>query len=143
MGSKLYVGNLAWGVTNESLKEAFVNFGTIREATVITDRETGQSRGFGFVTFEAEADAVTAINAMDGTSLGGRNLRVNAAEEKPRGSGGGGGYRAGGAGGGGGYSSDRGGYSNDRSGAGDRGGYSSDRGGANDRGGRGNRGRDW
>jgi cold-inducible RNA-binding protein len=143
MGSKLYVGNLAWGVTNESLKEAFVNFGTIREATVITDRETGQSRGFGFVTFEAEADASTAINAMDGTSLGGRNLRVNAAEEKPRGGGGGGGYRGGG--GGGGYSSDRGGYSSDRgSYAGDRGGYSNDRGGNNDRGGgRGNRGRDW
>ena len=130
MGSKLYVGNLAWGVTNESLKEAFVNFGTIREATVITDRETGQSRGFGFVTFEAEADASTAINAMDGTSLSGRNLRVNAAEEKPRGGGGGGGgYRGGG--GGGGYS-------------GGGGGYSSDRGGDNDRGGgRGNRGRDW
>lgn len=141
MGSKLYVGNLAWGVTNESLKEAFVNFGTIREATVITDRETGQSRGFGFVTFEAEADASTAINAMDGTSLSGRNLRVNAAEEKPRGGGGGGGgYRGGGGGGGGGGyrgggGGDRGGSGGGgyRGGGGGGGGY---RGGGDDRGGR-------
>lgn len=114
MGSKLYVGNLAWGVNNESLLEAFKGFGEVREAKVIMDRETGQSRGFGFVTFANDADAATAISAMDGTSFSGRNLRVNAAENK------GGGPNRESRSSDRSYSSDRG-YSNDRS-------YSSDRG---------------
>lgn len=120
MGSKLYVGNLAWSVTDASLREAFENFGGIREAKVVTDRESGQSRGFGFVTFEVAADAMVAMNGMNGVSLAGRNLRVSKAEEKStRGPSRGGDNR-------GGYSSDRngGGYSSDRD---NRGGYSSDR----------------
>jgi RNA recognition motif-containing protein len=137
MGSKLFVGGLAYATTDAGLKNAFSKYGTVRDAKVITDRDSGQSRGFGFVTFEAAADADAAMDAMNNTSLDGRTIRVNAAEEKPRtgGFGGGGGYRGGG-GGGGGYSSDRndrGSYSSDR---GDRGGYG-------DRGGRGGRGDRW
>lgn len=92
MGSKLYVGNLAWRTDEDALRAAFEGFGPVREAKIITDRETGQSRGFAFVTFEEEAHAQAAL-AMDGTSLDGRSLRVNVAEDRRPGGGGGGSSR--------------------------------------------------
>ena len=91
MGKKLYVGNLSWNTTNEGLRQAFERFGTITDATVITDRETGRSRGFGFVTFDQDGQASEAMNKMNGVALDGRNIRVNEAQEKSRGGGGGGG----------------------------------------------------
>lgn len=90
MGGKLFVGGLAWGTEEEGLRSAFEEFGKVREAKVITDRETGRSRGFGFVTFESEADAKAAQQGMDGANLDGRSIRVNEAEDR-RGPGGGGG----------------------------------------------------
>lgn len=81
---KLYVGNLSWNTTAESLREAFEQFGAISDASVITDRETGRSRGFGFVTFEQANDAHTAIEQMDGQHLDGRDLKVNEAKERQR-----------------------------------------------------------
>ncbi|MGO8746004.1 MAG: RNA recognition motif domain-containing protein [Thermoguttaceae bacterium] len=103
MSKKLFVGGLNWKTTDDVLHQAFDRFGQITEAKVITDRETGRSRGFGFVTFVEEADANTAITEMDGSELEGRTIKVNQAEEKaPRSGGGGGrgGYRKGGGGGG-------------------------------------------
>jgi RNA recognition motif-containing protein len=106
MSSKLFVGGLSWDTNDQSLNAAFSQFGTVTEAKVISDRDTGRSRGFGFVTFAAPADAQNAIAEMDGTDLDGRTIRVNQAEDKPRGGGGGGrggrGGRGGGGGGGGG-----------------------------------------
>ncbi len=90
MKNKLYVGGLAWATDNAGLENAFSSYGDIDEAKVITDRETGRSRGFGFVTFASE-DAAQAALAMDGTELDGRTVRVNFAEDKPRRTGGGGG----------------------------------------------------
>jgi cold-inducible RNA-binding protein len=127
MGKKLFVGGLSWNTTDESLLDAFSAFGEVTDAKVITDRETGRSRGFGFVTF-AESDAAsTAIAQMDGTDLDGRTIRVNEAEDRgPRGGGGGGGG-GGGRGGGGGGRGGGGGYGGggDRrgGGGGGRGGY--------------------
>ncbi|CAD5323963.1 unnamed protein product [Arabidopsis thaliana] len=104
MSSKLFVGGLSWGTDDSSLKQAFTSFGEVTEATVIADRETGRSRGFGFVSFSCEDSANNAIKEMDGKELNGRQIRVNLATERssaPRSSfGGGGGY---GSGGGGGY----------------------------------------
>jgi RNA recognition motif-containing protein len=91
MGTKAFVGGLAWETTSDSLRTAFEAHGRVSEATVISDRETGRSRGFGFVTFEDAADCQKAISAMDGQDLDGRALRVNEAENKPRRDGGGGG----------------------------------------------------
>lgn len=112
---KLFVGGLAWATTDETLKEAFEAFGTVTESTVVSDRETGRSRGFGFVAFENDADARKAMEAMEGAVLDGRNIRVSEAtqrepgERPPRREGGfGGGGRSGGGGGFGGGS--RGGY---------------------------------
>ena len=104
MGTKIFVGGLAWETSDDSLRNAFADCGTITESKVITDRETGRSRGFGFVTFADEAGCRKAIETMDGQSLDGRQVRVNEAENKPRrdGGGGGGGGRGGGGGGGGG-----------------------------------------
>ena len=103
MTKKLYVGSLSWGVDDSSLQQAFESFGTVTEAKVITDRETGRSRGFGFVTFEDDASAAEAIEQMNGKELDGRTIKVNEANERPPrgGGGGGGGYRGGGGGGGG------------------------------------------
>ena len=98
MSKKLFIGGLSWGTTDASLGEAFEQFGEITEAKVITDRETGRSRGFGFVTFVDAAAADTAIAQMDGQALDGRTVRVNEAQERKRG--GGGGHRGGGGGGG-------------------------------------------
>lgn len=86
MGNKLFVGNLSWGTTSQSLQQAFEQFGTVTDAVVISDRDTGRSRGFGFVTFENDADAESAMQEMDGKDLDGRPIRVNEAQEKkPRG----------------------------------------------------------
>jgi len=103
---KLYVGNFTWDLENEDLEELFAEHGTVESAVVIKDRDTGRSRGFGFVEMD-DAGADAAIEALDGVEHKGRPLRVNEAQErKPRG-GGGGGYRGGGGGGhrggGGGY----------------------------------------
>ena len=100
MSSKLFVGGLSWDTNDQSLAAAFAPFGTVTEAKVISDRDTGRSRGFGFVTFDAPADAQRAMAEMDGTELDGRSIRVNQAEDKQRGGGGGGGGRGGRGGGG-------------------------------------------
>jgi cold-inducible RNA-binding protein len=111
MGNKLFIGGLSWDTSDLGLREAFERFGPLVEAKVITDRDTGRSRGFGFVTFESGSDAQTAMTEMDGAELDDRNLRVNEAEDKQRGGGGGGGGGGGAAdqhgGGGGGQRRER------------------------------------
>ncbi len=97
MSKKLFIGGLSWDTTNDGLRTAFAKFGEISEATVVTDRESGRSRGFGFVTFEDAGAADSAIQAMNGTMLDGRSLNVNEANDRPRRDGGGG--RGGGRGG--------------------------------------------
>lgn len=105
MAMRLYVGNLAYGVTSEDLQELFEQYGVIRSAQVLIDRETGRSRGFGFVEMDDATSGDEAISNLDGTEFQGRRLNVN--EAKPRtpggGGGGGGGYGGGGGGGRGGY----------------------------------------
>lgn len=91
MSKKLFVGGLSWDTTDASLNNAFARFGTVREAKVVTDRESGRSRGFGFVTFEDNAEADKAIDAMNGTMLDGRSLNVNEARDRGDSGGGGGG----------------------------------------------------
>jgi RNA recognition motif-containing protein len=113
MGNKLYVGNLAYAVRDEDLQQAFGQFGTVTSAKVMMDRETGRSKGFGFVEMGSDAEAQSAINGMNGQSLSGRAVVVNEArprEERPGGFGGGGGGGRGGYGGGGGGRSGGGGY---------------------------------
>jgi len=91
MGKKLFVGGLSWDTADDGLRQAFEQFGEIVEAKVITDRESGRSRGFGFVTFTTDESAASAISAMNGAQLDGRAIKVNEAEDKgPRGGGGGG-----------------------------------------------------
>lgn len=102
MGNRLYVGNLSFQATNETVREAFSQFGEITDVHVVSDRETGRSRGFGFVTMGSAADAAKAIAEMHGALLDGRPLKVNEAEERQGGGGGGGGGRGGRGGGGGG-----------------------------------------
>jgi len=80
---KIYVGNLPWGATEEELSSFFSEFGAVHSAAIITDRETGRSRGFGFVEMD-DADADRAIAEADGREMSGRNLRVNEAQERPR-----------------------------------------------------------
>ncbi len=84
MSNKLFVGGLSWGTDDISLKSAFDAYGSVTEAKVILDRDTGRSRGFGFVTYTAANEANAAIEAMDGRELDGRTIRVNLAENKPR-----------------------------------------------------------
>jgi len=99
MSKKLFVGGVSWGTTDDGLREAFERFGEVSEAKIITDRETGRSRGFGFVTFDNDEDADNAIREMDGTELDGRSVRVNEARERTGGGGArreGGGFRGGG-----------------------------------------------
>ncbi|HEX8493861.1 MAG TPA: RNA-binding protein [Pyrinomonadaceae bacterium] len=130
MPTKLYVGNLSFRTTSDDLREAFSQAGTVESASVIEDRETGRSRGFGFIEMATPEEAAAAIEMFNGKDLGGRNLTVNEAKPKTdRGGGGGrGGYGGGGGGrGGGGYG---GGGGGDR----DRGGYGGGGGGGrNDR----------
>jgi RNA recognition motif-containing protein len=145
MGNKLYVGNLAYSVRDESLQAAFGQFGTVTSAKVMMDRETGRSKGFGFVEMGSDAEAQAAINGMNGQALDGRPLVVNEArprEERPGGfgggggrSGGGGGY--GGGGGGGGYGGGGGGGGRSPYGGGGGGGRSPYGGGGGGGGGRG------
>ena len=140
MGNKLYVGNLAYSVRDESLHQSFSQFGTVTSAKVMMDRDTGRSKGFGFVEMGSDAEAQAAINGMNGQALEGRAIVVNEArprEERPGGygsRGGGGGYGGGGGGygggaGGGGGRSPYGGGGGGRSpyggggGGGGRGGY--------------------
>ena len=142
MHLKLFVGGLSWNTDSNGLRAAFESFGSISEAVVVQDRETGRSRGFGFVTFDSDESAKAAMKAMDGSTLDGRTIKCNEAQERtggprggggggfgggprggggggPRGGGGGGGYRGGGGGGGGGG---RGGYGGGGGGGGYRGG---------------------
>jgi hypothetical protein len=127
MGKKLYVGNLAYSVRDNDLEQAFGEFGAIVSAKVMMERDTGRSKGFGFVEMGSDAEALAAIEAMNGHSLQGRALTVNEARpmeaRPPRtggggygGGGGGGGYGGGGRSGGGGYGG------GDRSGGGGYGG---------------------
>jgi RNA recognition motif-containing protein len=114
VGNKLYVGNLAYSVRDESLHQAFSQFGTVTSAKVMMDRDTGRSKGFGFVEMGSDAEAQSAINGMNGQALEGRAVVVNEArprEERPGGYGGGGGSRGGYGGGGGGGGSGGGGRS--------------------------------
>ncbi len=99
---KLFCGNLNYQTTEVELKEAFSAFGEVKSAKVITDRETGRSRGFGFIEFDNAEDGKAAIAELNGALVDGRNIVVNEAENKPR-TGGGGGPRGGSSGGGGGY----------------------------------------
>lgn len=102
MTNKIFVGGLPWSTKESELQDAFGQFGTITEAKIITDRETGRSRGFGFITFEEESAIEQAISEMNGKEFGGRTIKVNQAQERAPRSGGGGGGRRGGFGGGGG-----------------------------------------
>lgn len=105
MGNKLYVGNLSYNVRDDDLQQAFAQFGAVSSAKVMMDRDTGRSKGFGFVEMGTDQEAQAAINGMNGQNLDGRAVVVNEArprEERPGGFGGGGG-RSGGFGGGGGY----------------------------------------
>ena len=139
MGNKLYVGNLPYTVRDEDLQQSFGQFGAVTSAKVMMERDTGRSKGFGFVEMASDAEAQAAINGMNGQPLGGRSITVNEARpmeaRPPRtgGFGGGGGYGGGGGGGdrsgGGGYGGGGGGRSSgggygggDRSGGGGYGG---------------------
>ena len=122
MGNKLYVGNLPYSFRDEDLQQAFSQHGTVTSAKVMMERDTGRSKGFGFVEMGDDAQAQTAIEAMNGQQFGGRGLVVNEArpmEPRPPRSGGGG---FGGGGGGGGYGGGAGGGGS-RSGGGGGGGY--------------------
>ncbi len=100
MGKKLYVGNLSYSVGDQALQDAFASFGAIASARVITDRETGRSKGFGFVEMESDEAATLAIEKMNGQSLDGRNISVSEARPQSPRLGGGGGGRGGKFGGG-------------------------------------------
>ena len=105
MGNKLYIGNLPYTVRDSDLEQAFSQFGSVTSAKVMMERETGRSKGFGFVEMGSDAEAQAAVNGMNGQPLGGRSIVVNEArpmEARPPRSGGGGGYGGGGYGGGGG-----------------------------------------
>lgn len=84
MSNKLFVGGLSWNTTSEDLRRAFEGFCSVEDAKVISDRETGRSRGFGFVTLTDASQVPEAIQQMDGFMLDGRNLRVNEANDRPR-----------------------------------------------------------
>ncbi|SPJ74567.1 related to glycine-rich RNA-binding protein [Fusarium torulosum] len=107
MSAKVYVGNLGWNTTDDSLRSAFGEYGQVLDAIVMRDRDTGRSRGFGFVTYSTSQEAECAINGLHEQELDGRRIKVNLANARPSGGGGsgggGGGYNQGGYGGGGGY----------------------------------------
>lgn len=149
MGKRLFVGNLDYDTTEDTLRDLFAADGrTVTRVQIIMDRETGRPRGFGFVEFESDEHAAAALKALDGADVDGRAIRVNTAEDKPS--------RPGGGGGGGGgrpYSGGGGGGARGGSGGGGRGGFGGgggeggggrgfDRGGKRGGGGRGPRGRD-
>ncbi len=132
MSTRLYVGNLSFQSNADSVRAAFQDAGEVTDVHVVTDRETGRSRGFAFVTMGSATEAQKAISTLNGALVDGRALRVNEAEERQRGGGGGGGggFASGGFGGGGG-----GGYGGGGDGGGGRGGRGGDRrgGGGGDR----------
>jgi RNA recognition motif-containing protein len=158
MGNKLYVGNLSYNVRDDDLQQAFAQYGTVSSAKVMMDRDTGRSKGFGFVEMGSDPEAQAAINGMNGQALDGRAIVVNEArprEERPGGYGnrgggyggggsGGGGYGGGGrsgGGGGGGYGGGGGGYGGGGGGrSGGGGGYGGGGGGRSGGGGGGSRG---
>ena len=128
MGNKLYVGNLSYNVRDEDLQQAFAQYGSVSSAKVMMDRDTGRSKGFGFVEMGSDAEAQAAINGMNGQSLDGRAIVVNEArprEERPGGfgGGGGGGRPSGGGGGFGGGGGRTGGGGGGFGGGGGGGGY--------------------
>jgi len=93
MNNKLFVGNLPFSITESELTEVFSQSGTVASASIVTDRDTGRARGFGFVEMSTQDEAEAAIRALDGRNVGGRNISVRVSEQKPRtGGGGGGGY---------------------------------------------------
>ena len=102
MGNRLYIGNLSFNADGTSLRALFASCGDVMDVHIVQDRETGQSRGFGFITMGTAAEAAKAISALDGSSFDGRALRVNEAEERQHRGGGGGGGGGGGPRGGGG-----------------------------------------
>ena len=123
MGNKLYVGNLPYSVRDGDLEQSFGQFGTVSSAKVMMERDTGRSKGFGFVEMASDAEAQAAISGMNGQALGGRSLVVNEArpmEPRPPRSGGGGGYGGGGGGGGYGGGGGGGGYGGGGGGGGGR-----------------------
>jgi cold-inducible RNA-binding protein len=120
MATKLYVGNLSFRTTGEELRDAFAAVGTVESASVIEDRETGRSRGFGFVEMATPEEAAAAIEAFNGKDFGGRNLTVNEAKPRTDRGGGGGGGRGGYGGGRGGGGGGRGGYGGGGGGGGGR-----------------------
>ncbi|MBI3532958.1 MAG: RNA-binding protein [Burkholderiales bacterium] len=142
MGNKLYVGNLPYSVRDEDLQQAFSQFGTVSSAKVMMERDTGRSKGFGFVEMGSDAEAQAAINGMNGQPLSGRSIVVNEARPmEPRpprsggyGGGGGGGYGGGRReGGGGGYGGGGGGGGNEGGDGGFRSPYGNPRGGGGGR----------
>ncbi|HOZ49461.1 MAG TPA: RNA-binding protein [Candidatus Hydrogenedentes bacterium] len=98
---RIYAGNLSYTTTDESLEAAFQAYGEVESARVITDRDSGRSKGFGFVEMPERDQAMAAIEGLNGTDLDGRSITVNEARPRPEGGGGGGGGRRGGGGGGG------------------------------------------
>jgi RNA recognition motif-containing protein len=113
MGNKLYVGNLSYNIRDDDLQQAFAQYGSVSSAKVMMDRDTGRSKGFGFVEMGSDAEAQAAINGMNGQALDGRAIVVNEArprEERPGGFGGGGRSGGGGGFGGGGRSGGGGGF---------------------------------
>jgi hypothetical protein len=135
MAKRIYVGGLPYSATEEDLENLFSSIGAVKDATIITDRYTGQAKGFGFIEMDNDEEADAAINALNGTQMGGRTLTVNEAkprEDRPR-TGGGGGYGGGGGGrtggGGGGYGGGGGGGRTGGGGGGYGGGGGGSRGG--------------
>jgi RNA recognition motif-containing protein len=102
MGKKLYVGNLSFNSSEQDLEDVFAEFGTVESVNIIEDRDTGRSRGFGFVEMSSDQEATNAIAELDGKEVDGRNLKVNEAKPRENRGGGGGGGRGGYGGGGGG-----------------------------------------
>jgi RNA recognition motif-containing protein len=127
MSKRLYVGNLKYTVTSAQLQELFEQYGAVSSASVLSDRETGRSRGFGFVEMMDDDEALSAIESLDGQDFDGRRLTVNEARPRtPSGGGGEGGYRGGGDGGGGYRGGGAGGGGGYRGGGGGGGGYGND-----------------
>ena len=127
MSTKLYVGNLSFNTSNEDLQELFGQAGTVESANIVEDRETGRSRGFGFIEMSSKEEAQTAIEQLNGKEVDGRSLTVNEAKPREERSGGGGGGNRGGGGGG------RGGYGGGGGNRGGGGGYGGGGGGGGSR----------
>ena len=121
MSKRIYVGGLPYSATEEDLENLFASAGNVKEAVIVTDRYTGQAKGFGFIEMETDAEADVAINSLNGTQMNGRTLTVNEAKPREERTGGGGG---GSRGGGGGYGGGGGGRGGSGGGGGGRGGYS-------------------